>query len=170
MVLHRVFLYGIDQAGKTALLLSMKNRSTFDNTNPTLAFNISKMTVKEIEFQIWDAPGQQKFRNVWKQGFERAEILVFVLDTADTMRYPEAYEEFTKVIEDPITRGVPLVFCYHKMDLPEAQAALPEAKKMFKLSTIRSRKLLAYQTTIMNVQTLVKLEDTLVNIIMGLML
>ncbi len=150
-------------------MLTIKNKKTIETTIPTLAFNIEKLVIKDLEFQIWDAPGQKTLRDVWKSGYERAKILIFVLDTADKMRYKEAREEFFKVLDNPVTWGIPLIFCYHKMDLDEAQENIYEAKKIFNLSSVRGRKIIAYETSIMQLETLTKLESTLVNIILGTM-
>ena len=169
MQLYPILIYGIDNAGKTAIVLSLKHRKTVDKTLPTLAFNIEKIQHENLEFQIWDAPGQVKFRDIWKTGYQRAKVLVFILDTSDAARFPEAHDVFLNVLNDPMTRGVPLVFCYHKMDLPLAKTNLPAAKSLFALSSLRGRKMVAYETTIMDLKGLLKMLGTLVDIVLGVM-
>jgi small GTP-binding protein len=169
MDIYKVFLYGLDYAGKTAISMSLRHGETITKTKPTLSFNIDKIIANDLEFQIWDAPGQPPLRRFWKRGFDKAKTLVFVLDTANKSRYQEAKEELLKILDDPLTRGIPLVFCYHKIDLPEAKANLADARKFFNLKELTYRKLIAYETSICELNTLKKLESTLVNIAMGIM-
>ena len=151
------FIFGIDYAGKTALYQTLRENKEMPATKPTLSFNVGKLLIENIEFVVWDAPGQKPFREVWKQGYARSKILVFVLDTADPNRYSEALEEFQKVINDPITRAAPLVFCFHKMDLDNAKNNLVIAKALFDLVQLRPRKMFIYETSIYDPASMQKL-------------
>lgn len=167
--LHPILFYGIDKAGKTALTLTLKEGKTISSTLPTLAFNIDKIEYGDLEIQVWDAPGQRRFRDLWVKGYQKAKILVFVLDTADLARFEEAKQELDRVLNDEITRAIPLVFCFHKMDLEEAKSNLDAAKKFFRLSEIRGRKVVRFETTIMDIGSLTKLKGTLHDIVYGVM-
>jgi small GTP-binding protein len=154
----------LDNAGKTAIMLTMKGEQTISNTKPTLAMNIDTMIIRDLQFQIWDAPRQLRFRNTWQQGYQKAKIMIFVLDTAEPSRFFEANEDFLNVINIPDKRGIPIIFCFHKMDLPNTQASLPEARKIFNLSLI-PRKIFQYETTTMTPQTLQKMKSILAFIV-----
>src|SRR6056297_1592540 len=95
---QKIFIYGLDYAGKTSVVETMKQEETMSDANPTLSFNISNYITENATLQIWDAPGQKSLRDSWEKGYNRADILVFVLDTADMERYDEAYAEFKKVL------------------------------------------------------------------------
>ena len=166
---NKIFIYGLDYAGKTTILETMKHEKTMADATPTLAFNISKYLYDRVEFQMWDAPGQIKFRDIWKKGYERADLLIFVLDCADEGRYQEAREEFHKVLVDKLTPGIPLVFLYHKMDLEAARTHLQKAKATFDLPSIKNRKVVAYETSIYHLPSIYKFRSTLVDIISGTM-
>jgi small GTP-binding protein len=163
------FVFGIDYAGKTALYQTLREHKEMSATKPTLSFNVGKLLIENIEFVIWDAPGQKPFREVWKQGYARSKILVFVLDTADPNRYGEAFEEFKKVINDPITKAAPLVFCFHKMDLDNSKSNLANAKAFFNLVQVKPRKLFIYETSIYEPTTMQKLRSILVDISLGVL-
>jgi small GTP-binding protein len=166
---YPIIFFGIDQAGKTALTLTLKEGKTVNSTLPTLAFNIDKIDYGDLEIQIWDAPGQRRFRDIWGRGYQKAKILVFIIDTADYNRFEEAKHELDRVLNDEITKGIPLVFCFHKMDLPEAVANLEKAKSIFKLSEIRGRKVFRFETTIMDLKSLTKFKGTLHDIVYEVM-
>ncbi|UYP48832.1 hypothetical protein NEF87_005117 [Candidatus Lokiarchaeum ossiferum] len=166
---HKIFVFGIDQAGKTALISSIREDKLIQGTKPTLSFNITKLITKNIVFQIWDAPGQVSFRDVWIKGIKRAKINIFVLDVLDSPRFEEAKREFEKVLDNPLTRNVPFIFCFHKMDLLESQQNLKKARDFFQLSQIRHRKILSYETSIMKMESLRKFKSTLADIVLDIM-
>lgn len=166
---QKIFVYGIDQAGKTAIISSIKEEKLMQDTKPTLSFNITKIIARNVVFQVWDAPGQIPFREVWIKGIKRAKINIFVLDVSDVPRYEEAKREFEKVLDNPLTRNVPFVFCYHKMDLIESQQNLERAKDYFQLSHIHHRKILSYETSIMKMESLRKFKNTLADIVLDIM-
>ncbi len=146
MVSTKVFLFGIDRAGKTTLSQRIKTGEKTD-TKPTLAFNIDKWVIDALDFQVWDAPGQVRFRNLWKNGMNKAQVLLFVLDTADAARFDEAKAEFDKVIRDMETARIPLVFCFNKIDLEAAKANYNKARELFKLPLITDRKVQFFQVS-----------------------
>ncbi|UYP44270.1 hypothetical protein NEF87_000555 [Candidatus Lokiarchaeum ossiferum] len=152
MPAHKLFLFGLDKAGKTTLSHFIKEAKEIQ-PRPTLAFNLDKWIIKDLEFQIWDAPGQVSLRYVWKNGFNRAKILMFVLDCSHPERFEEAFTEFNQVIMNADTRGIPLVFCFHKWDIDLAQASYNDARAVFKLPLITDRPVFSYRTTVKNLET-----------------
>ena len=145
----KVFLFGLDQAGKTFitnyLIVSMSVGAKA--YNPTLGFNVKNFSIKNLQFQIWDAPGQTKLRETWKKGYSNAELLIFVLDVADKERFKEARDALQMVLENFKAKHVPLIFCNHKMDIKEAKENLPHAQKFFS-STLENKKAVELETSI----------------------
>ncbi|MFX1259564.1 MAG: ADP-ribosylation factor-like protein [Promethearchaeota archaeon] len=161
---HKIFLFGLDNAGKTALCSFIKDESNL-KTKPTLMFNIDNLILKDIEFQVWDAPGQVQLRAMWNKNLGKSKILLFVLDTADVERFNEAKKELNKVLDDFETRNVSLVFCFHKMDLDKAQNNLKKAIDVFNLSSIQEREVHKLETTIKESEGIERLKNKLVEII-----
>ena len=91
---HKLFIFGLDRAGKTALNNWIRVDNPLKETRPTLAFDISNIIVNDIKISIWDAPGQIVFRKDWKRGYKKSSILMFVLDTSNSERFEEAKKEF----------------------------------------------------------------------------
>ncbi len=160
----KVFLFGIDNAGKTALSMAIKEEQVTD-TKPTIAFDISKWVFKSLEFAIWDAPGQIKFRDAWEKGFNKAQVLLYVIDTSDAARFAESKRELDKILESYETARVPLIILFHKMDKPESVAHIVDAREAFKVPLIRNRKVYCFQTSIKNPETLAPVRDALSAII-----
>ena len=143
----KIFLFGLDNAGKTSISNFIKDDEVAD-TRPTLAYNIDKWVIDSVKFEIWDAPGQLNLRVMWKNGFSKARILVFILDTADFERYEEAKKELDHVLNDFETQNIPLLFCYHKMDLEASKEHINDARAIFKLPLINDRPVHTFKTSI----------------------
>ncbi len=57
MVQFKIFLFGLDFAGKTTLVSFIKGNSNLD-TIPMRAFHIAELILEDLNTIIWDAPGQ----------------------------------------------------------------------------------------------------------------
>ncbi|TFF95123.1 MAG: GTP-binding protein [Promethearchaeota archaeon] len=164
-VKNKIFLFGIDNSGKTSILNRIQNRPNPGDTSPTLSFNIDEMIIKQTEFVVWDAPGQVRYREKWDRGMLEAQILCFIVDLADNKRFDEAKEELQKVLDKPENRGLPLIICFHKVDLLKAKQNLPTAKGMFDPSLFDEREIYRLETSIMSPDSMIKLKDMFVDII-----
>ncbi len=160
----KLFVFGLDRAGKTAIISTIKENKPITTTKPTLNLLVSKYFVENVEFAIWDAPGQIKLRSLWPQGYKNAGILFFVLDLSDPDRFQESKDEFDKVME--ATKGVNLVFCYHKTDLGEEN--FKKAREFCKLGDIKRRKIVSFKTSIHEEESMRELRKVLQEIAMGI--
>lgn len=169
MLFQKIFLFGIDNAGKTCLSEAMRTGKAPDNLFPTTCFDVKALFIKHfedsVEFRVWDAPGQTKYRNVWGEGFKVSNLMMFVLDMTDIDRFQEAREAFEKVIKDPETQGVPLIFCFHKMEGEDARKNLPEARATFKLGDIVGRHVIQLETSIKDPESIDKIKEAVAEIV-----
>ena len=162
----KMFVFGLGKAGKTAIISTLKEGKTVDQTVPTLSLLVSKYFVEKVQFHIWDAPGQVKFRHTWAQGYQNADLLVFVLDTADKEKFHMAKEEFDNVLEK--NPGTNVVFLYHKMDLDAAEQNFEDAMELFSLANYRRRKIVSFKTSIYDPDSLKPFKKVLEEISMGI--
>lgn len=109
-----VLMVGLDQAGKTKILYTLKLGEVTDdrfrevNFDPTVAFNfeIVPWVYKKIRFnlKIWDLAGRAPLRPMWKHFYETPpDVLMFVVDDSDEgrKRLDEAREAFQQLLHDP---------------------------------------------------------------------
>ncbi|MBD3197683.1 MAG: GTP-binding protein [Candidatus Lokiarchaeota archaeon] len=162
----KIFLFGLDYAGKTTLSKFLRKGVLLDDPSPTKVFNIDSAEFRNVEFLIWDAPGQLSYREKWKRGALDANILLFLLDTSDKSRFEEAKRELLKVLNEYPTDNVPLVFCYHKMDLDKSVDNLNRAESFFDLETIENRKVYNLYTSIKNPEQMEFLKNLLVEMVL----
>ncbi len=161
----KIFLFGLENAGKTTLCKYIKDDSFLENPEATRAFNIDQMIIKSIECVVWDAPGQKSYRDSWSSGFPGTSIFLFVLDTSDAIRFDEAKKELDNVVNNLNTRGIPLMVCFHKMDLEDAQANYVKARGTLKLPLIKERPVQWLKTSAKTGEGIEDLKSKLVELI-----
>jgi len=137
----KTFVYGIDNAGKSSLMrLLATGKFTPDYFPATKKFRITNIKLKSgVKLICWDMPGQQIFRKDWLRGAQASNIMLFVLDSADKTRYPEAKEALWKMLNMYELQGLPLVFLVNKTDLVEIRSSPEEIIDIFDLDQCTNR-------------------------------
>ncbi len=97
---------GLNNAGKTSMLESLKGKSKFgDITNlpPTKGVDIQKVEVENFNLMIWDFGGQEFHRQDYlkkpEEYFLHIDLIIYVIDIQDSERYEESLEYFEKILE-----------------------------------------------------------------------
>ncbi|MHA1370550.1 MAG: ADP-ribosylation factor-like protein [Promethearchaeota archaeon] len=169
MIFQKIFLFGIDNSGKTSLSEALRTGKYEGNYFPTTTWDIKALFLEHfkesIEFSIWDAPGQVCYRDTWCDGYTGASLMIFVLDTAAKNRFEEAKEALENVLKDERTDGIPLVFLFHKIDLEDARQNYYGAQDMFKPSLIQKRDVYQLHTSIKYKITLDDLRELIATIV-----
>lgn len=131
-------MVGLDAAGKTTILYKLK-LGEIVTTIPTIGFNVETVEYQNISFTVWDVGGQDKIRPLWRHYFTNTQGLIFVVDSNDRERLPEAAAELNKMSnEDELKDSVILVFA-NKQDLPNA-CSCSEITEKLGLVNMRGRK------------------------------
>ncbi|KAM4623028.1 ADP-ribosylation factor 6-like [Discoglossus pictus] len=126
----RIIMLGLDAAGKTTVLYKLKLNETV-STIPTIGFNVETVQpLRNVSFTVWDVGGQEKIRALWKHYYINTDGLVFVVDSADWERFPEARMELESILQDNEMRGVPFLVMANKQDLPGARRPMEVAEEL----------------------------------------
>lgn len=116
----QVLLMGLDSAGKTTLLYKLKGHPPVE-TLPTIGFNVESLGApRHASLTFWDVGGQTQLRASWKDYLEGMDILVYVLDSTDEVRLPEAVAELREVLDHPHMASVPFLVLANKQEAPDA--------------------------------------------------
>lgn len=115
----RVLLLGLDSAGKTTILYSLKCGEPV-KTVPTIGFNIETVNYQGLELNIWDVGGQDKLRDLWRHYYPGTNGIIFVVDSADKTRLNTAKEELHLLMNEHELQYATLVVVANKQDLPRA--------------------------------------------------
>lgn len=121
---NQIAILGLDNAGKTCLLYRLKFNS-YVNTVKTVGFNWEKVkgttgSAKGKTFCLFDVPGQEKLRALWKTYTRKCDGILYIIDSADSDRFEESKLELAKTAR--MTGSVPVIVVCNKQDLPAAKS------------------------------------------------
>ena len=117
----RVLILGLDSAGKTTILYRMKLGEVV-TTIPTIGFNVETLTFNNIQLTVWDVGGRDKIRPLYRHYFANTQAFIYVVDSNDRDRMPEALEEMTRSLNEDELRDCPVIILANKQDLPNAMS------------------------------------------------
>ena len=100
------------------------------HTVPTVGFNVESVSYKNVSFFMWDVGGQEQIRLLWRHYYDQTEAVIWVIDSADRMRFAEAKDELHRVLGEEKLKGVPLLVFINKQDQPGAIAASEAAEAL----------------------------------------
>jgi len=115
----KVFLFGLDEVGKTSLIRRIKTGKFNDNFfTPTRKFSIEYIQEqKKGILAFWDMPGQHSFRKKWLIGMQDSNIIIFMIDIANQIRFEESKIELWKILNQYELLEIPLLILGNKCDL-----------------------------------------------------
>eukprot|EP00760_Papus_ankaliazontas_P019156 PhM_4_TR17912/c0_g1_i1/m.10907/K07962/ARL13B, ARL2L1; ADP-ribosylation factor-like protein 13B len=110
-----VAVFGLDNAGKTSLVSAIGGQPTTETT-PTVGFVPHTMKNKSYEVVVFDLGGASNFRGIWHNYYADVHGVLFVLDSSDAERFPEAREVLSTMLKDTRIAGKPLLIVANKQD------------------------------------------------------
>jgi len=114
----KVFLFGIDEVGKSSFTRRIKTGKFNDNFfTPNKRFNIEYIQRQDGLLSIWDSPGQNTFRDRWLLGLQDTNIIIYMVDVANQLRFDESKTEFWKIFNENDLQDIPLLILGNKIDL-----------------------------------------------------
>jgi small GTP-binding protein len=114
----KVFLFGVDEVGKTSLVRRIIKGEFNDNYfPPTRKFTIEYFQEDRGLLSIWDMPGQKVMRSKWLKGLQDSNIIIYMVDVANQVRFGESKVEFWKILNRYELIGIPLIVICNKCDL-----------------------------------------------------
>ena len=109
----KLIILGLDNAGKTSLLHLLSQdiiKCHSPTRHPTTeTINIGKMNVTAV-----DMGGHMAARRLWKNYYDVADCIIYVIDASDQYRFPENKTEFQKILTD--SPNMPIIVLGNKID------------------------------------------------------
>ena len=133
----RIMMVGLDLTGKTTILYKLKLGENI-TTLPTVGFNVENIDYNGYRFCIWDVGGQYKVRQHWSTYFHNTDAIIFVVDSSDRDRIPEANEELQKMLKFDVLKDIPFLIFANKQDLPNIMST-DEISAKLNLESINDR-------------------------------
>ena len=137
----KCLVVGLDNSGKSTIINHLKpDKKKATELYATVGFLVEKFKYNNVQFTMFDMSGQGRYRNLWEHYYAEAEGVIFVIDSADTVRMCVVKDELDTLLahKDLSTRSnVPVLFFANKMDLPKAMTAeqISTALELHKLGT-----------------------------------
>jgi small GTP-binding protein len=132
-----IAICGLDKAGKTSILNFLKNGEPTE-TIATMGVNFENFKLGKLSLSVMDLGGQAVFRQFWSTYIERADVLVFVVDSNDIERLPLAKEIFYNAIFNYCTPETPILILATKQDLTSV-CSLAYIIHLFQLTSMFER-------------------------------
>ncbi|XP_036100783.1 ADP-ribosylation factor-like protein 9 [Molossus molossus] len=115
---NHILVLGLDGAGKTSVLHSLALNRVQHSKAPTQGFNAVRINTEDSQMEFLEIGGSEPFRAYWEMYVSKGTLLIFVVDSADHNRLPEAKKHLHQLTEtNPI---IPLVVFANKQDLKAA--------------------------------------------------
>jgi small GTP-binding protein len=106
----RVFMVGLNAAGKTTILYKLKLGEEV-KTIPTIGANVEAIQYKTVDFTVWDVGARDKAAPLWRHYYANSQAVIFVVDSNDRERLQDAREELHRIMsEDALKDVILLVF------------------------------------------------------------
>jgi len=76
----KIIVAGPSKAGKTSILNRIRNLEFNPGVKPTLGVQSFKFIMNEVDFFIFDLPGQEKLRESWYNKSLEPNGIIYVID------------------------------------------------------------------------------------------
>lgn len=114
----KILFLGLDNAGKTSLLMMLKD-DQMHSMDPTFHPNYEELIVGNVKFHAHDLGGHEAARKLWRDYFTTVDGVVYIVDSTDAARFPEARKELEALLCD-IEPHVPFLILGNKIDAQNA--------------------------------------------------
>eukprot|EP01080_Neovahlkampfia_damariscottae_P005766 gene5766-9587_t len=135
----KIFIAGLDAAGKTTILYKLKLGDEPIRTIPTIGFNVESVLLKNIHMNLWDVGGRDKIFPLYTHYFVNLDAFVIVVDSNDSERFVDVKEKVLHFLhDDEKLKDVVVLIFANKQDMKGA-ASTSEIVEKLNLTEIKQK-------------------------------
>ena len=112
-----ITIVGLPSVGKSTLVRAIANENTEDETVPTIGPKQSTITVGGVSFKVCDIGGHQNFRYLWDIYLGQADVILYVLDSADVESIGNCEEQIESLFNNDGINETPVLIIANKQDI-----------------------------------------------------
>eukprot|EP00056_Hartaetosiga_gracilis_P017908 m.8797 g.8797 ORF g.8797 m.8797 type:complete len:184 (-) comp6223_c0_seq1:146-697(-) len=142
-------LVGLQNSGKSTFVDVIASGQYNEDMQPTIGFNMRKVTKGNVTIKLWDIGGQARFRSMWERYCRGAQTIVFMVDAADPGKIEAAKTELFGLMQKPQLDGIPILILGNKNDLPNA-VKVEDLIELLSLKEINDREVCCYSISCKN--------------------
>ncbi|KAK7143909.1 hypothetical protein R3I93_014921 [Phoxinus phoxinus] len=135
---RQVLVLGLDGAGKSSFLQGLSGAGHRTGCRkPTRGFNFISLHTPACQLDFLEIGGGEDLRMYWVDYLRKTHILVYVVDSSDRGRLPEAKDELHRLLK--ADADLPVVVLGNKQDKPDA-VSVPELREALSLSSVADQR------------------------------
>ena len=131
----KITLIGGTGVGKTCIIRRFSNNTYEENPPSTLGGSYSlkfvKVGDKQVQLDLWDTAGQEKYRSLGKHFYKDAYIVVFVYDITNRKTFDEIKEIWYPNVKEQGEKYTVLALVGNKSDMFENEEVKEEEAKAY---------------------------------------
>ncbi|MGH0156312.1 UNVERIFIED_CONTAM: hypothetical protein FKN15_038729 [Acipenser sinensis] len=108
----QILVLGLDGAGKTSILHCLATGTVKRKVSPTEGFNAVCINTEDVQMEFLEIGGSETLRTYWHMYLKKAQVLVFVVDSANPSRFSTAKNHLHQLIKEDAQ--LPLVVLLNK--------------------------------------------------------
>uniref|UniRef100_A0A6P4FTX7 ADP-ribosylation factor-like protein 3 isoform X1 n=2 Tax=Drosophila rhopaloa TaxID=1041015 RepID=A0A6P4FTX7_DRORH len=112
----RLLILGLDNAGKSTLTARLSEIYNGESKEPNKQVSEWTLIINNYKVQLWDINGDLKNRQMWPNYYQKAKVLIFILDSKDSVRLSEARCVLCDVLMHHELNRTPLLILSNKKD------------------------------------------------------
>lgn len=138
--LLRIVVFGLENSGKTSMIHCLKtfkaisSRSNYSSTHGVVSMEIHSNIDKRAKFLIFDCGGCKHQRHIWPHLSNNPDLMVFVIDSTDSICWPDAKNALLDLFNDENLSRRPLLIVFSKSDRLNDDA-VSKLEKRFQLAS-----------------------------------
>ncbi|XP_031428095.1 ADP-ribosylation factor-like 10 [Clupea harengus] len=147
---RQVLVLGLDGAGKSSVLQGLSGETATalrgQHCKPTRGFNFVRLNTPLCQLDFLEIGGGEDLRVYWADYLRKTHVLVYVVDSSDRHRLPQAKSELHRLLK--ANAKLPVVVLGNKQDKPGAVSMpdLHDALSLASMSDTRQLLLMPAQT------------------------